>query len=73
MHESRMDGDVMQMHKMESIPLPAGAETTFEPGGLHVMLIGLKQDLKVGEQIPVTLHFKSAGDRELMIPIQEAP
>ncbi|PIY44109.1 MAG: hypothetical protein COZ06_21300, partial [Armatimonadetes bacterium CG_4_10_14_3_um_filter_66_18] len=40
----------MQMIPQKSVPLAAGAKVEFKPGGLHVMLIGLKQDLKVGDQ-----------------------
>lgn len=72
MHETRMDGDVMQMHPLESVPLPANAETTFKPGGLHIMLIGMKKDLKVGDQVELALHFKNSEDINLVVPVQEA-
>src|SRR5215213_6325682 len=45
-HESMTSGDVMEMHPMESVPLPAGKTVTFKPGGLHIMLVGLKQDFQ---------------------------
>lgn len=72
MHESMMNGDVMQMHQLESVPLGAGEQVTFEPGGLHIMLIGLKQDLKVGDQFEVTLHFKNSPDLPLTVPVQDS-
>jgi copper(I)-binding protein len=71
MHESMQNGDVMQMHQLDSVPLQAGAETTFEPGGLHVMLIGVKKDLKVGDEIEITLHFKNFEDIKLRVPVKE--
>lgn len=70
-HESMLDGDVMQMQQLESVPLPAGAEIAFEPGGLHVMLIGIKNDLKIGDRVEIILHFKNAEDVKLLIPVQE--
>ena len=73
MHESRMNGDVMEMRQLESVPLAAGEEVTFEPGGMHVMLVGLKQDLKAGDEIQVTLHFKNYQDILLPVPVQETP
>jgi copper(I)-binding protein len=73
MHESRMDGDVMQMHQLQFIPLEANAEITFEPGGRHLMLIGLKKDLKIGDEIEVTLHFKNFEEINLLVPVREAP
>ena len=73
MHESQMDGDVMEMHQLESVSLGPGAAVTFEPGGLHIMLIGLKQDLKVGDEVQVTLNFANAQEIRVTVPIQDAP
>lgn len=69
MHESMMNGDVMEMHPLHSVPLKAGAEVKFEPGGLHVMLVSLKQDLKVGSEIEATLDFRDSADLTLRIPV----
>lgn len=71
MHGSQMDGDVMKMRPITSIPFPEKSELEFGPGGLHVMLIRLKQDLKVGDEIQVTFHFKNFEDITLNIPVQE--
>jgi periplasmic copper chaperone A len=71
MHESKMNGDVMQMNRLETVPLEAYAEIKFAPGGLHVMLIDLKNDLEVGSQIEVVLHFKNYEDIRLMVPVKE--
>jgi periplasmic copper chaperone A len=73
LHESKMvEGtDMMEMTPVESIPLPADGEVEFKPGGLHIMLVGLKQDLKVGDKISVTLHFKSGFELPLSVPIMD--
>ena len=73
MHESKMSGDVMEMHQLESVSLDPGAEVTFEPGGLHIMLVGLKQDLKVGDEVQVTLNFSNAQDIQVTVPVQDTP
>jgi copper(I)-binding protein len=73
MHESKMSGDLMEMRQLESVPLGAGDQVTFEPGGLHIMLIGLKQDLKAGDEFEITLHFKNYQDIPLRIPVQDTP
>jgi len=73
MHESRMNGDVMEMHPLHSVPLGAGELVRFEPGGLHVMLIGLKQELKVGDKIEITLHFKNLQDMQQSVPVRDTP
>lgn len=72
-HESQMSGDVMQMHRLESVSLEPGAEVMFEPGRLHIMLIGLKEELRAGDEIEVTLQFKNFDDLTVQVPVQEAP
>lgn len=73
MHESMMNGDIMEMHPLESVPLGAGEQVTFEPGGLHIMLVGLKEALEVGDEIQITLHFKNHPDMQVDIPISDTP
>ncbi len=51
------------MQHQTRVNIPAGQSISFEPGGLHLMLIGLKRDLKAGDRVPLILHFD--GDREL--------
>jgi copper(I)-binding protein len=62
----------MQMIPQASVPLIAGAGAEFKPGGLHVMLIGLKQDLKAGDEFELTLHFKDHADITLKVIVKEA-
>lgn len=71
MHESKMEGDVMQMQHVMSIPVNGNDRVEFAPGGLHVMLIGLKQDLKIGEEFQVTLQFADYEDITLTVMVQE--
>jgi copper(I)-binding protein len=71
-HLSQMKTDgTMEMIKQESIPLPAGGELELKPGSYHVMLFGLKQELKAGDQITLTLHFKHHEDITLTVPVLE--
>ena len=71
MHESKMNGDIMQMNKVESVPLEAYAQIEFAPGELHLMLVNLTNDLKVGDQIEVILHFKNSEDIKVAVPVRE--
>ena len=73
MHESKMSGDVMEMRQLTSVPLGAGEEVIFEPGGLHVMLVNLKQGFKAGDEIEITLRFKNYQDISLSVPVQDNP
>ena len=71
MHESSMTNDVMQMRMVESVPLASGEDVVFESGGLHVMLVGLKEEAKVGDMVDIVLHFKNSEDIRLQVPVQE--
>lgn len=71
MHESSMVDDVMQMRMVESVPLASGEDVEFASGGLHVMLIGVKEELKAGDTVEVVLHFKNSVDIRLQVPVQE--
>jgi copper(I)-binding protein len=75
LHEMLMaEGDVMQMRPVEDgILIPAGGLAHLKPGGLHVMLIGLNQELAVDSTIPLTLGFADETVIELEIPVQAPP
>ena len=70
LHMTKMEDGNMQMMPQSEVPVPSG-ETKFEPGGLHVMLIGLKQNLKPGDSFTVTLDFATAGEMPLAVTVQE--
>ena len=72
-HLSQMKADgTMEMIQQKSIPLPAKSKLEFKPGSYHVMLIGLKRELKTGEEITLTLQFKDHEDITLTIPVKDA-
>jgi copper(I)-binding protein len=72
-HKTEEDANgMMQMNLQSSVPLPADAEISFQPGGLHIMLTGLTQDLKVGDMVTLTLHFKTHADMVLSVPVVDA-
>ena len=54
-HEMKMDNGVMRMRAVPALPLPANKAVDLVPGGYHVMLMGLKQPLKAGDSVPITL------------------
>lgn len=72
-HETTMVDHVMHMKEVGFFNIPAGAKLELKPGGKHIMLIGLQQDLKVGETFTVTLTFEKAGDRDVQVTVQEMP
>ena len=72
-HESRMVGSVMTMRALDAVAIPAGATALFRPGGLHLMLEGLKRPLKAGERVTVTLIFARAGRRAAVFSVRDGP
>ena len=70
LHKTIMhDGNMQMVHQL-NVPVPVG-ETAFKPGDLHVMLIGLKGDLKPGDTFTLTLDFEKAGGQVLNVTVRE--
>jgi copper(I)-binding protein len=69
-HEMAVDGGIMKMRAVQGVDLKPGATTELRPGGFHVMLEGLKQPLKQGDQIPLTLTFEKAGSIEVKVEVE---
>lgn len=59
-HEMKMDKDIMRMRRAGDLPLKAGQSIELKAGGLHIMMMDLKKQLKAGEAVPLTLRFKAA-------------
>jgi periplasmic copper chaperone A len=72
MHTHVREGDVMRMRPVPAIDIPAGGTVTLQPGGLHLMLLGLAAPLRQGETVPVTLRFERAGEVQVNLAIQAA-
>jgi periplasmic copper chaperone A len=62
-HEMAMENDIMKMRQVPGLDLAAGRTTELKPGGYHVMLMDLKQPLKGGEQVPITLVFEDEAKK----------
>lgn len=70
LHTHLHEGGVMRMREVPAIDVAARSATRLAPGGLHVMLIGLKQgQLKEGESFPLTLTFEKAGTVIVTVPV----
>ncbi len=70
-HEMTMDGNVMRMRALPNgLDLPAGKAVDLKPGGYHVMLMDLKQQLKDGETVPVTLVIEGADKKRETVEIK---
>jgi copper(I)-binding protein len=72
LHTHKNDGGIMRMRHIKSIPVPAEGSVNLKPGGHHIMMMGLTQKLKKGEEFPLTLVFKKAGKVTVTVKIKHA-
>jgi periplasmic copper chaperone A len=68
-HSVSEENGVSRMREMHDIAVAPGARVTFSPGGMHVMLVGLKQPLKQGQTFPLTLKFEKAGNTNVTVSV----
>lgn len=69
-HEMAVENGVMKMRELPNgLAIPAKGSVSLKPGSYHVMLIGLKQPLKQGEHIALTLNFEKAGKIDVDVPV----
>ena len=70
-HEMRWVGEVMQMRELsDGLALPAGKPIELKPGGVHVMLMGLKQPLKTGDTVVLTLVVEGADKKRENVEVK---
>ena len=65
-----MDGNVMKMRAIPGLELPAGKAVDLKPGGYHVMLMSLKQPLKDGETVPLTLVVEGKDGKQEKLEVK---
>ncbi len=70
LHTHLEEDGVMRMRRVEKLKVPAGETVTLEPGGLHVMLIGLKQPLEPGDTLDLTLIFEDGSRIPVQAPVR---
>ena len=69
-HEMAMDKDVMKMRALANgLELPAGKAVELKPGGYHVMLMDLKQSLKAGENVAMTLVIEGKDKKQTTVEV----
>lgn len=71
LHTMSMDGGVMRMRPVAKIDLPAKKAVKLAPGGgLHVMLRDIRQPLKEGDKVPLTLTIRGGGNAQSTIKVE---
>ena len=71
LHTHINEGGVMKMRPVKDIEIKAKGEAVLKPGSLHVMLIGLKQDLKEGDNVAITLTFEDGSSKKVEAPVRK--
>lgn len=70
-HTVQMEGGMMRMRELPNgIEIPAAGRIELKPGSLHIMFIKLNHPLKAGEQVPVTLRFREAGEKTVVFAVR---
>ncbi|MCS7244608.1 MAG: copper chaperone PCu(A)C [candidate division WOR-3 bacterium] len=69
LHETIKKGDMMEMKKIDYLVIKD--KLSLEPGGLHVMLINLKEDLRENDTIELVLKFKKSGEKKIKVPVKK--
>ena len=67
-HQSQVKNNVASMLKLDTLALPAQSKIQFQPGGYHLMLIGVNRNLNPGDKISVNLQFEKSAP----IPVEVA-
>lgn len=69
-HETALTNGVASMSPVPGgLLLPSHGEVVMRPGGVHIMLTGLPDNLSEGSSLPVKMVFRDAGSLEFAVPI----
>jgi len=70
LHRSMEVDGVHQMKRQDAIVVPANGTATLAPGGYHVMLIGVQEPRRAGDEIPITLVFEDGEEMTVSVPVK---
>ncbi|MCK5665218.1 MAG: copper chaperone PCu(A)C, partial [Thiotrichaceae bacterium] len=71
LHTHTHENGMMMMRQVEKMDIPANGETTLQPGGLHIMLIGLHNELQLDQKVSLTLEFEDGSSKEIEAPVRK--
>ena len=71
LHTHRKENQMMKMMKIEKLVVPAKSSLELKSGGDHVMLIGLKKELKAGDEISLELSFSDGDKKSIKVPVKD--
>ena len=71
LHTHIKENKMMKMMKIEKLVVPAKSSLELKSGGDHVMLMGLKKELKVGDEINLELSFSDGDKKNIKVPVKD--
>lgn len=71
LHTHIKENQMMKMMKIEKLVVPAKSSLELKSGGDHVMLIGLKKELKAGDEISLELSFSDGDKKSIKVPVKD--
>ena len=71
LHSNINEDGMMKMRQVNTIMINANSSVSLQPGGYHVMFLGLKSDLTEGQSIALTLYFDNGEEIEIDTPVQK--
>lgn len=73
LHISKVsEGGVSTMERIKTLNIPSGKTAELKPGGMHVMLIGLKESLAGKEYVTLNMNFEKSGVIKIEVPVKSA-
>ncbi|MDD6162953.1 MAG: copper chaperone PCu(A)C [Campylobacteraceae bacterium] len=71
LHTHIKENKMMKMMKIEKLVVPAKSSLELKSGGDHVMLMGLKKELKAGDEINLELSFSDGDKKKIKVPVKD--
>ncbi|MCU7837726.1 MAG: copper chaperone PCu(A)C [gamma proteobacterium symbiont of Taylorina sp.] len=71
LHTHTHENGMMMMRQVEKMEIPANGETVLQPGGLHIMLIGLHNELTLDQKVSLTLEFEDGSSKTIEAPVRK--
>jgi len=72
LHVTRHDNDRMRMEQVDHVALLPGEAVEFAPGGMHLMLMGPRRELKAGDRVRIELTFSDGTATDVVFPVRDA-
>ena len=71
LHTHIKENQMLKMMKIEKLVVPAKSSLELKSGGNHVMLMGLKKELKAGDEISLELSFSDGDKKSIKVPVKD--